>query len=67
MIEIEVFPSGDLAEAETPEAAILAARTMVADDLEANPIRGRMDVISVVFRHDGNAWSLSYRALMDRA
>lgn len=31
MIEILIQPSGNRAEAETPEAAIVAARTLIAD------------------------------------
>lgn len=39
MIDI-VLSNGDSAEAETPEAAVLAARTLMDDVWEANPRQG---------------------------
>lgn len=41
MIEVTVRPSGDVATAECPESALLAAKTLCADDAAAVPILGR--------------------------
>ena len=41
MIEIRCIPSGDVAYAETPEEAVLAARQLCADDFAHMPVRGR--------------------------
>lgn len=51
MIEVTVRPSGDVAEAECPESALLAAKTLCADDVAAVPILGRER--SAEFRVDG--------------
>lgn len=41
VIEVTCIPSGDVAHAEDPEAALAAARTLCADDAEHMPILGR--------------------------
>lgn len=42
MIEVQIAETGDRAEADTPEAAILAARTMASDHYDStNGIRSR--------------------------
>jgi hypothetical protein len=62
MIEITCLPSGDTAEAADPEAALVAALALCADDAEAWPIRGRDRSVTFTFP-DGNCWSVSERDL----
>lgn len=40
-IEVTCLPSGDVAYADDPEAALVAAKTLCADDAAALPILGR--------------------------
>jgi hypothetical protein len=62
MIDITCYPSGDRAEADSPEAAVVAARTLCQDDLDANPYRGRDR--SVVFHfEDGTGFTVRERDL----
>lgn len=51
MIEVRCFPSGDRAEAECPESALVAALTLCADDFAARPLQGRNR--SVMFLVEG--------------
>lgn len=56
LIEIRVFPSGDIAWAEDPESAIVAAKTLCEDDLVARPYLGRERSVAffvddVIVRH----------------
>lgn len=41
MIEVRCYPSGDVAYADDPESALLAAVTLCADDRAAVPLLGR--------------------------
>lgn len=60
MIEIICLPSGDVAYADDPEAALMAAKTLCADDTAAMPLQGRER--SVQFRVNGSL----VRALRER-
>lgn len=62
MIEITCYPCGSTAEADTPEAALLAARTLCADDAEHMNIRGRDRHVVFTFE-DSHAWSARERDL----
>lgn len=50
MIEVLIHPSGDRAEADTPEAALLAAQTMTRD---ADNAYGSLRRMTVMFLVDG--------------
>lgn len=45
--------TGDRAEANTPEEALLAARTMLDDAWDANPVQGNRPTVTIVV--DGKA------------
>lgn len=48
IIEVICHPSGDRAEADSPEAAIVAARTLCQDDSVACPYQGRDRTVTFV-------------------
>lgn len=52
MIEV-LLSNGDRAECETPEEAVFAARTLMDDAWEANPVQGNHP--TVTFLVDGRA------------
>lgn len=52
MIEV-ILSNGDRAEADTPEEAMLAARTMLDDAWNANPVQGNRPTVTIVV--DGKA------------
>lgn len=61
MYEIKCQLTGDVAEAETWEAALVAADTLVRDDADANPYQGRTRAAraSLLLSEDG-----SYRGIL---
>jgi hypothetical protein len=53
MITVTLDQTGDTAEAETPEAAVFAALTLMRDDLDHNRIYARHRDLTVTFVVDG--------------
>lgn len=47
MIEV-ILSNGDRAECDEPEEAILAARTLLDDAWEANPVQGNHPTVTIV-------------------